>query len=103
MKINMNPEKRYEVVTDSRHAGQTKAWVEFLYNSIINGEEITVIRKDTLILFNKPIKEDNNTRDIQTEYYKQKALIHINNCNNLRMLQYLEAFIRVYIERHKED
>lgn len=37
------------------------------------------------------------------EYLKAKIKEHIENCNNLKVLQYLEAFIRLYIEKTQED
>ena len=39
----------------------------------------------------------------QIEHYRNKIIEAVKNCNDLEVLAYLEAFNRLYIEKHDKE
>ena len=44
--------------------------------------------------------EENNTA---ADYFKEKIASTIDACNDVHILQFLESFCRLYIEKHKKE
>lgn len=41
--------------------------------------------------------------DLDVLYYQEKIIETITNCTNLKVLQYLEKFNRLYIEKNAKE
>lgn len=43
------------------------------------------------------------TNENAADYIKEKIAITIDSCNDIHILQFLESFCRLYIEKHKKE
>lgn len=67
-------------------------------SSIISSREFQLVFADWRVFMNE---EDRLSLDVL--YYQEKIIEAITNCKDLRVLQYLEKFNRLWIEKHTKE